>query len=109
MCAKYYTNLLYLSHDRVEKDTLSKIDGLDSVGEPRMIVQRMETMHVYECLRTCRSISIQNVQHWHRVTWPMTARTVAEETHPRMNHKTLSYVKFNSSPHLVIKNKIGVN
>lgn len=46
-----------------------------------MIVQRMETMRVYECLRTCRSISIQNVQHWRRVTWPMIARTLAEETY----------------------------
>lgn len=71
--------------------SLGQIDGLDPVGEPRrMIAQRMETMRVYECLRTCRSISIENVQHWRHVTWPMTVRTLAEETHPHESKLTLS-------------------
>lgn len=37
---------------------------------------------MFMSLKSCRSISTRNVQHWHRVTWPMTARTLAEETHP---------------------------
>jgi len=46
-----------------------------------MIIQQAETMPVTS-LRTYRSISIRNVQHWHRITWPMITTTFAEETHP---------------------------